>query len=218
MRKSINGWLGLSMIVTGCGAVTPAGTAQPILLSSQALPGLGLGYAPNPAFSLVDRGPGRTASGMVSGPGSLWAARFADFAMPSQWAALAAGFGRPAGPVATPGWDPLAMTTASPWSGLGQGGLTTTTPSPGWGNGSWGTATRPGQYNLSRGATDIGGWGIDSGFFTIPQTEQRRQLDAALATIDAGPSPVGGGGATRLDPKKFPFLRPVKGPLIPPTK
>jgi hypothetical protein len=72
------------------------------------------------------------------------------------------------------------------------------------------------MYNLSRGATDVAGWGMDSGFFSIPQEEKRRQMEAYLTQIDTSPTGVPGVGQTRLDPKKFPFLHPVKGPLTPP--
>jgi hypothetical protein len=145
------------------------------------------------------------------------------------WSALAGltngGLGA-AVPMAT--WDPRrawATPAGGALAGM-SGGLSALESPPGWGNkgwgptststtGTWGQTSTPGMYNLSRGAADVSGWGLDNGFFTIPQEERRRQMDTYLQQVNTSPNGVPGAGQTRLDQSKFPYLRPVKGPLVP---
>lgn len=106
------------------------------------------------------------------------------------------------------------------------------TPLPGWGNRGWGpggamneaaaptstwAAPAPGRFNLDRGAGQIGGWGLDAGFFTIPQDRISAQMRAQLDAINQTPGNRAGAPQTNLDQTKFPFLRPVQGPLVPPV-
>lgn len=111
----------------------------------------------------------------------------------------------------------------TPFSGLGNEPVL-----PGWGNRTWGAggnplqagfgqASQPGMFNLSRGAAQISGLGLDGGFFTIPQEEISKQMRAQLQAIDQSRTGIPGQGQTGLDPAKFPFLKQIKGPLIPPT-
>lgn len=133
----------------------------------------------------------------------------------------------------TTGPTPLIPGVGSAGSRVGSGGFGSAVTGglgldpglPGWGTGTWGASgqpglgqSAPGQFNLSRGAGQIGGFGMDNGFFSIPQDEISKQIRAQMDAIDQSRTGVPGQGTTGLDPKKYPFLHPVKGPLIPPGK
>lgn len=188
--------------------------------------------------------PTMAAITLMSGPVSPWGLAFPRLADATVWqhfgwdglmnlsltgagggwtgvSGLSAGGLAAAVPVAS--WDPRRQ-----WATPANGSLGTVTgreTPPGWGdqgwgptapdNGTWGQAAAPGQYNLSRGAAVVGGWGLDNGFFTIPQQEKRQQMDTYLQQVNASPNGVPGAGQTKLNQTQFPYLRPVKGPLVP---
>jgi hypothetical protein len=200
--------------------------------------------AATPAATL---GPAMLAAALISGPGSPWGAGFTKMADGAAWQALTktlipaaplaatstasggvssltgltrGGIGA-AVPVAN--WDPRRA-----WA-TGAATPTLRESPPGWGDRTWGPSTltqsgstwgqapQLGMFNLSRGAAEVSGWGMDSGFFSIPQAETRRQMDAYLQQINSSPTGQAGVGQTRLNQSQFPFLRPVQGPLVPPT-
>ncbi|MBC7545480.1 MAG: hypothetical protein H7338_22355 [Candidatus Sericytochromatia bacterium] len=232
MRTPIVWWLALG--VTGCGALTPMDLTQPLLLSSQTVGGTASALGINTALSNLDRGPQGLGQGQPVTLASTWASGFASLAAaPLFWRGISGlSDGGLAAVIPTGVWQSgSAWGVPNPLATLGQSRLNALPAPPGWGDrnwggtgstpvqaagNTWGNSPTPGQYNLSRGAGGIGGWGIDTGFFTIPQAEQRRKLDQTLQDIDTRPGPVSSGGATKLDPKLFPFLHPVKGPLVPP--
>ncbi len=242
--------LGLAPGVVSCGMATPTAPVHPVLLTSQSFGSAtdGLGY--DGPLGAVNLGPSAYGLGLISGPMSVWASSFAGFAAVP---AFAAPWGGPMGigglaagglgaQLPQSGWgtpSPWTGTTQQTLAGLGQSGLNAGTAPVGWGSrtwgpsgttlgpsgGTWGVTPQPGQYNLSHGAADIGGWGLDAGFFSIPQQEQRQRLDQAMAKIDAGPATPARptstnsqvpAGTSKLDPAKYPFLHPVNGPLVPP--
>jgi hypothetical protein len=228
------------LAAAGCLPPPTIGPRPPIVLQTQAT-AAGTGTA-TPAATL---GPAMFAVALISGPGSPWGAGFTQMADGAAWGALVKTLTPVPAAATAPGgsWSSLSGLTSGgigaavpvanwdprrAWA-TGAAATTLRESPPGWGDrtwgpsnlgqsgSTWGQAPQAGMFNMSRGAAEVSGWGMDAGFFSIPQAETRQQMDAYLEQINRSPTGQPGVGQTRLNQSQFPFLRPVQGPLVPPT-